>query len=287
MRYYRLWDSETVKEPGYDSGTQEIYLDEAEHWNDKKYGIFQVVNDFEGKDRRDVNAVGANYWFIDLDKGSKIEQAAKIRKGLPPSWVIESKNGFHVYWRTNWKDGLDNLRNTFPDIVKRLVKFYDSDVKAKNILRLLRLPDFKHWKDSDDPFMVKEVHKEKSSHCYTISQMQSFYPPLEVKKHKPREQKAQGNEFFDKLDSLNQMDLLAQLSGSPYVGNESYNFKKSSGGYNVYVNDKSTSCWIDKDGFIGSADRGGPTIWQWLKWFNHNDKEIYRIIKEEFHNVGL
>jgi hypothetical protein len=40
--------------------------------------------------------------------------------------------------------------------------------------------------------------------------------------------------------------------------------------------------WVDAAGLIGSSDHGGPTIYQWLKWFRNDHESIVKIIDEYF-----
>ena len=141
--------------------------DVAGRGNKKGYGIFWVLNDFEGA-RKKENLTKINYWFCDIDKGTKAEQLKRIKSLLiQPSFVVETKNGYHCYWAVEGEATLEN----FERIEEALIKLLDGDVHCKDPLRLLRSPGFYHMKDPDAPFMVDFVEGLGSDRYYTEKQM--------------------------------------------------------------------------------------------------------------------
>ena len=276
-RFYALHDSN--KKLG---GAIEIDLKDAGNWNQDGYGIFQTVQSFNGP-RRIENLTTINAWAVDIDTDNKEETLALINQGLVPSLIIESKNGYHVYWRThdatqeNWRLIMEN----------RLIPFYSADKNAKDLARILRVPGYYHLKNPDDPFLVKKVFEQDVS--YSEEMMFFFYKDL-ITPQKQKRLHAQtqriypmGVKFWERVWNLNCEYALTQLSGSPYVNNETYSFKRNpSGTFNILVNGNSSSCWIDQHGRIGSCDDGGPTIAQWLNWFHKDYKKVVKIIREVF-----
>ncbi len=263
-------------------GAIRINRKNAQEWNEKGYGIFHTVQEFFGP-RRIENLTHINAWAVDLDKGTKEEMLARISKGLPPTMLVETKNGYHVYFSAkdatseNWKLIVEN----------RLVPFYEADKKAKDLARLLRVPGFYHMKDPANPFMVKVVSSRTVE--YTEREMFQFYKDLTT----PKKQKLLHNRtkkdfpmdgsFWDQVWGLDCFEALTALSGSDHVGGETYDFKQNtSGTLNIIVNGKSSSSWIDTEGHIGSMDDGGPTIAQWLNWFHKDYSKVVQIIKEVF-----
>ncbi len=106
--------------------------------------------------------------FIDLDCGrdnqkkfysTEIVQAYKeqkideIRKfDLPPSIIVETRNGFHVYWVLS--ESPEECR--WRDIIDKLIVKFDSDDSVSKPCQLMRLP-FTKWikpKDRLEPFDV-------------------------------------------------------------------------------------------------------------------------------------
>lgn len=273
-------------DPNAHGGAIRINLRDAQEWNKKGFGIFHTVNEFFGKRRID-NLQFINSWFVEIDKGdsnlSKEEMFFKIKKGLIPTMIVESKNGYHVYWKA--KDATkENWRKL---LSTRLVPFYSGDKKAKDLARILRTPGFYHMKDPSDPFLVKRIEINKIE--YSEREMFHFYKDLVTEKKQKRKlqrirkENPELNIFWDKVTNINCEYALEKLSGTDYVSGEIYEFREnSSGTKNIYVNGKSSSCWIDQNGLIGSSDSGGPTIAQWLNWFHKDYKKVIEIIEKEF-----
>lgn len=256
-------------------GAKQLTSAEAPAWNKRGYGIFWVINDF--KDNRvESNLTKVNAWFFEIDDKPKHYQLALIEKGLIPSLIVESKNSFHTYFfaNTNAKDG-------FEDIQRRLIHYYESDNKIKDPLRLMRAPGFNHMKDPDDPFPCEIVWHRPIT--YTAKVMRYFYPAEEKEEAAPKPRMKvtkDENDFFQMLYALDHRRVLEQFSGTSWVNGEIYSFKQQrSGRINIQVNNRNTHCFIDPQGRIGACG-GGPTIWQWLKWFNHDGKAIRRAINE-------
>jgi hypothetical protein len=79
------------------------------------------------------------------------------------------------------------------------------------------------------------------------------------------------SEFSHGIDKANSKRHLEVFSGSSFVRGETYSFKNNRNGtYQIIVNGKSSSCWIRKDGSIGSLSGGSPSIIQWIRWFERH-----------------
>lgn len=262
-------------------------------WNERGFGIFHTVNEFQGS-RKKENLCRIFAWAVDMDAGTKDEQLRRIAAGLVPSRIIETKRGFQPYFNAK-----DASVERHPILMQRLVAFYGADPRAKDLSRLLRTPGYFHMKEPTDPFLIRQIWEWTVS--YTEAQMLLFYPPspaelAEQEKDHNRERrilhkigglpKSQASiQFWGDLWNMNQEYALARLSGHPAVNGEVYTFKRNaSGTKNIFVNGQSTSTWIDTAGRIGSFDKGGPTVFQWLKWFGHSSKTTISILKEVLWN---
>ena len=258
------------------SGAKAIAHSEASAWNKRGYGIFWTVNDFEG-DRQSDSCRKINAWFFEIDDKPKYYQLALIEKGLIPSLIIETKNSYHTYFFAK-SASIDS----FEDVQRRLIHFYKSDPKIKDPVRLMRAPGFKHMKNPAEPFDCKIIwHRPEIS--YTTKVMRYYYKAEEVVT-KPTEKvqsvTQEESDFFELLYNMDHRVVLEHFSGTHWVGGERYLFKElRSGKTNILVNGKTTHCFIDEAGRIGACG-GGPTIWQWLKWFNHDGATIRKAIKE-------
>lgn len=278
VQTYALHDTD----PSAHGGAFRIKRSQAHEYNSKGFGIFHTVQSFFGP-RQKSHLVGLNAWFVDVDGGDKASIMKRIESGLLPTQVVETKNGYHVYWRC-----VDaTLENWNHIVVNRLIPFYDGDKKAKDLARILRTPGFMHLKNPLEPFPVRVVMYNKVQ--YTESQMLKAYKDLVTPKkqaalhRKTKREHPEGSDFFERLWNFDCKYALETLSGSEIVSGECYTFHtNASGTQNIYVNGKSSSCWIDKDGRIGSLDEGGPTIAQWLRYYGHEWSAIIDHLKKTF-----
>jgi hypothetical protein len=278
------WETSYYARHDVDGGAPfEIQLNEAERLNAKGYAIFWSVNTFKGA-RKKENLVSINSWAIETDAGSKAEQWEVIRSGLVPSLIIETARGFHVYFYA--KDA--TVENFHAIVWDRLVPFYRADDNAKDVSRILRVPGFYHCKDPQNPFLVRVVSQFSIS--YSEADLLHFYKVPESTK-KTVEQRNElrklfshaGDDFWERVWAMDCEVALERLSGTKWVNHEEFTFRRTaSGNLNIYVNGKGTSCWVDRNGRIGSLSGGGPTIAQWLKWYGHDYREVYRILIEVF-----
>lgn len=266
-------------------GAKEVTAKEAKKWNEQGYGVFWCVNDFDGPERRSSNLTEINACFFEIDGKSKSHQLALIEQGLYPSLVVESKNSYHVYFFVKQAEIF-----TFEAIQKRLISFYSSDQKIRDPLRLLRAPGFQHLKDPSDPFDVRVIWSGNIGGepiVYSAASLLYFYPEIDqrdvdrgVAKLRLPDTSNKNFDYFDQLYNLDHLSVLQAFSGTKWVNGEVYTFKNNRNGkHNISVNGKPTHCFIDKDGRIGAVN-GGPTIWQWLKWFGHDKAMIKQAIKE-------
>lgn len=288
---YRMLDDRTGSTPALpiDEGHTSATWRAAIQWNKKQYGIFWTVNEFNGPDRKKENLYRIKSWTADIDTGTKAEQMALIRKYPKPTLVVETKRGFQVYY-----DAIDGKPENYELIeTKFVVPSLNADPKARDLSRILRVPHFMHWKDPADPFFVKVVHYEEDV-AYTEAEMMRLFSDFtDERKELARTKSVMRKEFrhdsglFERIWNLDCEAALERLSGSSHVRGEAYSFRvNSNGNKNIFVDGKGTSCFIDRNGRIGSLDGGGPTIFQWLKWYGRSGTEAINIIKEIFPEVA-
>ena len=280
---YAMWESKTTPAPpGNGSGAFLIDPKNAHHLNLLGYGIFETINQYNGKRRFKDNVVKILSWAVDIDVGTIEEQFEIIKRALPPSRVVRSKNGFHVYY-----DAEDGSIENWQDIVEfRLIPYFNGDLKAKDWARILRKPGYLHQKNLDDPFLVMEVMN--TGITYTAADMARCFPNKKKEistKMMNRHLGGSGNTLSDRIYNLDCIEALSRLSGTALVGGEVYTFRRNGNGtHNILVNGKSTSCFVDQQGRIGAIP-GGPTIWTWLRFFNHKDQDIAKYLRDYFPEI--
>lgn len=275
-------------DPNGNGGCQRINLDQAQEMNARGFGIFHTVNEFDGR-RQIVNLTRINAWAIDMDGKDRTKaDLMKLIMGSPliPTMVVETASGYHVYWAA--EDGKPEHWNAI--VLQRLLPFYGADPRARDLARILRRPGFFHMKDPANPFLIRKLWEHPVA--YTEKQMMRAYPaPAEEPEEKQLERvkiavPATGG-FWERVFAMDCEDALTRISGHPGVSGEHFAFKPNrTGTKNIVVNGKSTSCWLDKNGRIGSFDGGGPSIYQWVNWYHRNPKRTAEILANAFPELG-
>lgn len=272
------------KEGDSSGGLFDVTEQQAKELNLKGYAILTPVNEMpKGFKLDDVKAV--RYWYVECDyKNSQKPSLKSVQKAfLWPSKVIETKSGYHIYWAAR-----NSSKEKYRVIQDRLCALYAGDPNARNINRFLRAPGFYHMKDKDHPFLCEKVYETDVD--YREELMLAILPksPAELEEQRdqnqPKKEFKPTDDFHAWIDSQNQMELLIKLSGSRIVGGDTFKFVRVSGGkYNTYTNGKQSSWWIDRNGRIGSTDRGGPTVIQFCLWYGfYTYKELIDELKEFF-----
>lgn len=279
---YRLLDFKTDKQ-----NTPALPIeswDDATIWNQKLYGIFWTVNEFIGP-RKKENLKRIISWSVDIDEGSKESQRERIKLFLTPSMIVETKRGYQCYW-----NAIDATAEEYDKIQNRLVDFFGADNNAKDIARILRVPNYYHQKNPKDPFIIKLVHSNLKS--YKQETILEFLPEkkeiFQPSKNQIRREMSfiKDDNLFERIYSMDCELGLERLSGHATLGSEIFSFKRVTGGkLNIFVNSKGTSCFIDSQKKIGSSDGGGPTLWQWVNWYLRDHKKTYKVMREVFPEI--
>lgn len=251
---------------------------EAKSLNQDGWGIFHCVNELDwskvsrDKGRQIKNILAVNYWTCETDNKSKDEQLKAFNDFLTPSLLIESKRSIHAYWAA-----VDAHIGNYKDIQLALAKVFSGDRSLQNLAHTLRTPGFYHWKDPQDPFLVKKIYE--SSGRYSES---SFVTALEHRLGKNVFRKAkrshdaldfQGTGIWEKLNNLNQGELLLRMNG--FQG-EQIEIR----GNQVFVDGQKANAWIDERGMLGGYH--GPTVYGWIRYFGFSKKESIQILKSYF-----
>lgn len=138
-------------------------------------GVFVTINQTDGTGRKRDNILGLRAVFCDFDD---IEPGAGSG-ALPPSMIVQSKNGKHVYWLIAPNEELSRWSGIQLAMAQKL----GADPACHDLSRVMRVPGFWHRKDPDDPFMVEllECHPERR---YTLDQITNAYD-LSISPPKP------------------------------------------------------------------------------------------------------
>lgn len=156
--------------------------------NQQGYEIYFVPN---SGGYHDKDIIRFNTVFIDLDCGRdengnyfKLEivedyKQAKLKEinqfNNKPSYIVETRNGLHVYWLLCENVAADQFR----DCEERLINYFGADKAVKNPARLMRLPGF-HWcKEPKSKFLVS-INQHHDIR-YSINTLLKDLPEVSVK----------------------------------------------------------------------------------------------------------
>jgi hypothetical protein len=157
-------DTHTPKGKRYN----ESMINELREWNERNYEIYFVAN---SGGYRNEHITKINTVFVDLDCGKDstgqyhpldvVEQYKKKKMReieqfpLQPSYIIETRNGYHVYWFVN--DGA--TIEQFERCENMLIAYFDADKQVKNPARLMRVPGFEWRKNPDEPYVIRIIQR--------------------------------------------------------------------------------------------------------------------------------
>lgn len=225
---FRYIDQTGNGRPAVSSTTRRDDLNEA------GYEAYFTVNGFKDTPNATKDScTSLNAFFIDIDGRKDLEELEEIKKKLEPSFILETKNGFHVYWLLDepiYKDEMfgddkwEDYVSKWERIEQAIVTTLKADKAVKDITRILRIPDTYYWKKSGDaykqgvanaPFKIKGVYKNISAN-YTMDQVAEAFPPVteiatfpqqtvkaeSMKKYAEAEKK----DFFDRVNEKYPME---------------------------------------------------------------------------------
>lgn len=133
-----------------------------------------------------INAVFADFDFkpkeVTGDSKPDFKQFMLDLSELPtPSFVVESGNGWHVYWNLEepilvTDENREELSKQVEGIHRYLSVNYGSDGGSLDVLHLMRQPGYEHRKMPEHPFMVSIVIE--SDDRYTLDELLTAMPPV-------------------------------------------------------------------------------------------------------------
>lgn len=187
-------------------------------YNFRRHGIWFTPNSMKEGKRRKANASRFNAIVLDMDfkgtddeiadqKAGKLEMLLDLQ--LAPTVIIETRNGFHLYWILAKKAILDI--ETYEALQVLMQRKLGTDPGSLGAEHLFRVPGYNHWKNPDDPFTCKIIHADYSKR-YTYEELVHKYGG----KKKLRHLKAKiitrdytGNPIqLDKFEGIGEIDTI-------------------------------------------------------------------------------
>ena len=135
--------------------------DKLKQLNEQGYNIYFTINS-GGTKKEQINKINAffidcdcgrenngNYFDLDIVKQYKQRVLQRVQDfGLVPSFVIDSRNGYHVYWLIN------NAKvEQFEEVQKKLIHYFNSDERVFTAQFIMRLPGYYWTKDVQNKYL--------------------------------------------------------------------------------------------------------------------------------------
>ena len=147
--------------------------------NLKGYESYFTVNGFAGSSNaQKEQCTNLNSFFVDIDGRKDPEELEKIKEKFNPTFITETKNGYHVYWLLDEPiekedysaEEWNNIVARWEKIEQVIVMQFNADPVVKDIPRILRVPNTYYWKKTGDQwkkgtegvFKIKGVYKNTS-----------------------------------------------------------------------------------------------------------------------------
>lgn len=260
--------------------------DDLRNLNESGHDIYWTFNEFSDAGKRKKEDLRKIYAFaIDIDSMKEKDFDKIASKHLPPTLVIKTKRGFHVYWYL--RDHIDcshdpvSMADFYREFVKkRIVPVFKADLNACDACRLLRAPFFMYQKDGSKAEVF--IYFDQEHVRYSLEELEAAFPEVWQEPTKHPKPIQDTDAFWSKANALPCRESILKLSGTEHVNHEVFAFKQTSGLDRLMVNGKPSNCWIDKSGMIGSTVEAGPAIPNFLRFYGHDWPKVASIIQAVF-----
>lgn len=181
--------------------------------NKNGYESYFTVNGFEkaedGKeDNKKEHCTNLNSFFIDIDGRKDKEELESIKARLDPTFILETGHGHHLYWLLDepiFKDEVDNwdeLVAQWERIEQAMVVALKADPVARDVTRIMRVPDTQYWKEGDGKIIIKGIYKNEAN-TYTMAQVEEVFPTAQTAPLKASQEysDSERKDFFNRVNN--------------------------------------------------------------------------------------
>ncbi len=186
-----LHDEDPAKNPDKAFCTQHFDPQEATRKQLEGCGVFFTPNAFKGARRTEcLDKVQSVFVDIDLAKEGdgtpreeiekrKTEALVKVMSlPLRPHGAWYTKNGLQVVWLL--QPSGKEAKERFDEVEAMLIAILDADPNAKDVTRVLRLPNFLHLKNPFDPYLCQLVYNEMDRARFDLDEVLGTLRTIEV-----------------------------------------------------------------------------------------------------------
>jgi len=186
--FFILHDKEKTR-PRHPHGSFNRHRQRLARDNSGGNGIFVAVNqtDLQGRCKENITHVRAFWADLDrkLAKGAfTVDDAKAALIHCPPSIIVETPGGFHLYWLLAEPVPCDeDGRNEAERLLRRIqhaLERFGADANVTRVNQVLRIPGYFHNKH--EPTLVKFL--EVTPHRYTSEAIAAAFPDIEADRPK-------------------------------------------------------------------------------------------------------
>jgi len=203
------------------------------------YESYFTVNGFKGSpNAQKENCTNLNAFFVDIDGRKDLEELEQIKLKLDPTFITETKNGYHIYWLLDEPIYRDEMSpeewgfsiTRWERLEQIIVTELKADKAVKDLTRILRVPDTYYWKKTGDQwtkgvegvFKIKGLYKQPAN-TYSMNDVEEAFPTTEISPVLDNAKKsftvAEKDNFFDRVNEafpIEQRDSFQRMiSGHP------------------------------------------------------------------------
>ena len=197
--------------------------------NEQGYESYFTVNGFyNSPNAQKNNCSSLNTFYVDIDGRKNLDELEDIKKKFDPTFIIETQNGYHIYWLLDeaiYRDELEpkewnSAVKKWEQLEQNIVENLNADPKCKDLTRILRVPDTFYWKKTGEQykkgtegvFKIKGLYKEPAN-TYSMDEVAELFPTSEkaldftdlaqksTEKANDRAE-AEKKSFFDKVNAI-------------------------------------------------------------------------------------
>ena len=186
MNIYQLFSDKKNSKDSPPLVFKELNKKRFKELNEKGYGIYFAVNDFnDSRKETDLKALRYAYTDIDVAKNGdgQTREEIEVKKGAkildligycPPTKIIDTANGIQPLWELNGdrKPTPENIKR-YKNIIMGIIEATGGDKGAKDVSRVLRMPDYYHMKA--EPYLCELVHNHPEI-SYTLDELEELFP---------------------------------------------------------------------------------------------------------------
>jgi putative DNA primase/helicase len=195
--------------------------------NAKGYDSYFTVNGFIGENEKIENCSNLNAFWVDIDGRKDAKELEEIKKRIYPTFIIETKNGYHIYWlldepiykedctEAEWKDALKRFERIEHNVVRTL----NGDTNCMDVPRIMRVPDTYYWKKSGNAYLngingvfkIKGIDKKVGAR-YSMEAIEEAFPMKEMPAQTPAVFDDKRGEALKKYAETERRDFFSRIN---------------------------------------------------------------------------